>query len=538
MAKGKKRGRTTQTPLERLGDWWNKLQRKWLILGILVAVVIVCRWLLGYIADIKEVLDLCEGLPLCRPRVTPTPAPTMVPTVEPTPLPTAVPTVTPFTTPAAEAESLIILTEFDRHSNHLTLDIAGRLKNVLEDTIRTIEEGAGTAYPEIRIVVAPGRILNSEEEARRLGADYRAMIVVWGSYTDDSVHLNFTPILEMPVSIEEDTVDFAYDRAEELPLTLEAALLKGVQEELGKGTLSSLACLTIGQTLCLKERWDAAVPYLKQALASTATAKEDRTILAAAHLLLGGAYLHETTPRIDLAIYELGEALRVTSDRRMKALAHNLRGQAYIRKGIQYRDSRNPPQAILYFVRAASDFSWASLLLPEALEKAKALNKRGVAFYNLSRELNQRPGRRYNRAAIADYDLAISLLLFPGIDKGRVYRNRGLARLKEGDLAEAIEDLTQAINLFPNGMNKAGAFYRRGLARREQGDIDGALADLTQAVHMAPDYGRAHYQRGLIYWAMGNTAHALADFRDVLHLGVDPELRSKTQERVDRLRRK
>ena len=53
----------------------------------------------------------------------------------------------------------------------------------------------------------------------------------------------------------------------------------------------------------------------------------------------------------------------------------------------------------------------------------------------------------------------------------------------KGDLAGALDDLNQAIEIDPK---HAPAFGNRGLLRQTQGDLPGALADWRKALEVAP----------------------------------------------------
>ena len=84
----------------------------------------------------------------------------------------------------------------------------------------------------------------------------------------------------------------------------------------------------------------------------------------------------------------------------------------------------------------------------------------------------------------------------------RGHLRRGQARLARGRHAEAIPDLTRALELDPR---LARAWADRGIARAAQGDLRGAIEDHSRAIELEP--GRAGY------WA--NRSGARAGLRDL-----------------------
>ena len=66
--------------------------------------------------------------------------------------------------------------------------------------------------------------------------------------------------------------------------------------------------------------------------------------------------------------------------------------------------------------------------------------------------------------------------------------SRGRAHTRKGELADAIADLTRAIELDPL---LASAWANRGVARYRSGDRDGALADTSKAIELVPGLAEA-----------------------------------------------
>jgi tetratricopeptide (TPR) repeat protein len=95
------------------------------------------------------------------------------------------------------------------------------------------------------------------------------------------------------------------------------------------------------------------------------------------------------------------------------------------------------------------------------------------------------------------------------------YNNRGVAKVRKGDLASAAEDFTGALNRNPN---YADAFKNRGIARHMQGDYDAAIADFNRALRLngkSPDYYNA---RGAALFKKGEYDGAIRDFDKAIAL--------------------
>ncbi|ELU07458.1 hypothetical protein CAPTEDRAFT_131452, partial [Capitella teleta] len=68
------------------------------------------------------------------------------------------------------------------------------------------------------------------------------------------------------------------------------------------------------------------------------------------------------------------------------------------------------------------------------------------------------------------------------------YNNRGLARYRQVDFAEAIDDFTQAIKFSPH---LAAAYYNRGLIHYRLGRFSTAIEDMDRALSLQPSFESA-----------------------------------------------
>jgi tetratricopeptide (TPR) repeat protein len=123
-----------------------------------------------------------------------------------------------------------------------------------------------------------------------------------------------------------------------------------------------------------------------------------------------------------------------------------------------------------------------------------------------------------------------------GPDLGAAYYHRGAAHLSEGEIDDAIDDLSEAVRGKPDfaealfdrarALGRKGefdrsiadynevirlqpdnvdAFNNRGRAYRDEGDLDRAVADLSEAIRLNPNYVLAFGNRGLTYLVRGTT---------------------------------
>lgn len=137
------------------------------------------------------------------------------------------------------------------------------------------------------------------------------------------------------------------------------------------------------------------------------------------------------------------------------------------------------------------------------------------------------------------------------------YAERGLVRMKAGNLKGALEDYDEAIRLDPADPDY---WLNRGIIKEQSKDLNAALADYqhvitlkadyekgwlnhgnvqvklnrfteaiedyTVAITYYPEYGSAYYNRGLAYHRLGKKAEACKDLEQAKKLGskVDPKI--------------
>jgi tetratricopeptide (TPR) repeat protein len=189
----------------------------------------------------------------------------------------------------------------------------------------------------------------------------------------------------------------------------------------------------------------------------------------------------------DQAIKDYDEVLRITP----------LAADALTNRGIARLDLGDPGGALADFERAIQlNATDAGAFYNRGIAH-EALGNVEAALLDYDKTLQLQP--KYcealiNRAnilsdkgdfvgALRDYDQAIQLSP-RDVD---ALSNRGLTYLEKGDAASAIRDLGMAIAIKPS----ADCFNVRGDARRQMQDLAGALEDYNQALQLQPDFREA-----------------------------------------------
>lgn len=111
--------------------------------------------------------------------------------------------------------------------------------------------------------------------------------------------------------------------------------------------------------------------------------------------------------------------------------------------------------------------------------------------------------------ALADFDAAIR----GGLGSSNVFLNRGLTWGRSGDYDRAIADFTEAIH---RDRRNPLAYFNRGVLHAHRREEASALADFNTAIELEPTYAEAYNNRGLLYQQRGELARALADFQAAL----------------------
>lgn len=123
------------------------------------------------------------------------------------------------------------------------------------------------------------------------------------------------------------------------------------------------------------------------------------------------------------------------------------------------------------------------------------------------------------REDVGNCDTALAMENLDRRDTVATHVNRGILRLRRGDLPEAIADFDTAIALDPN---QPEAYLNKGAALMRQDDARQALGLFTMALDRntrRPEL--AHYGRGIANESLGQVEQAYADYRRASELSPE-----------------
>jgi tetratricopeptide (TPR) repeat protein len=103
------------------------------------------------------------------------------------------------------------------------------------------------------------------------------------------------------------------------------------------------------------------------------------------------------------------------------------------------------------------------------------------------------------------------------------WNNRGIARVRLGDLNGAVRDYNHALDLAPMD---AEIYFNRGNAFVAAGHYPEAIADYDRAVQLVPSYARALFNRGTAYALANQPDAARRDWLAAAALEGDPYTRA------------
>ena len=158
-----------------------------------------------------------------------------------------------------------------------------------------------------------------------------------------------------------------------------------------------------------------------------------------------------------------------------------------------------------------------SLSSPHILELA-SLSKCSVTIQNQNSEQYLRNFVQ-EKASQGDYVVAISLLdrliaLCP--NNAADYNNRGLMYFRNNQIVEALDDLSQALEINPC---LDSAYNNRANCYAAQGELSNAIADYDLALDLNPANLRAWINQGITFRELGLYDLALENFEITLIIG-------------------
>ncbi len=110
------------------------------------------------------------------------------------------------------------------------------------------------------------------------------------------------------------------------------------------------------------------------------------------------------------------------------------------------------------------------------------------------------------------------------------YHYRGIARFRMNDFDGALEDYNKALQLGQNieldvatakefGLNSSALYFNRGVVMQKKGDLQQAVQDYSQAINIDPSSAKAYYNRAIAKMALSQAEEALKDLEIASRLG-------------------
>lgn len=350
-------------------------------------------------------------------------------------------------------------------------------------------ESATEPYADVT-VKRLNQILHQRQEARKIGEQRKASIVIWGSYgkTKDMVPIsaNFE-LLNPPEYLPELGAE-----AKGKVRTAAAAELENftLQTRLSQ-EMTYLTLVTLGMSRYAVKDWDGAVSLFSAALEQT---KEPVKLLDQSEIYFARAYSHQQKRDHKQAITDYSQTIKLKPN---YALAYNNRGNAY-------SDLEQFNQAIKDYTQAIQiNQNWGDFN-PSYFGLPTAYSNRGITYSDL---------KQFDKA-IEDLNQAIKLKP----DYSNAYYNRGSVYINLQQFDQAIKDFNQAIKLKPTDSD---AYIYRGVAYRNSKQFDRAITDYTQALKLSSDYALAYNNRGNVYSDLRQFDQAIIDYTQAIQLKPD-----------------
>ena len=448
-----------------------------------------------------------------------------------------------------------------------------RLSEIVVEEIRR----ATSSYRDIEIRPV-ARAITAQEgstEARKLGQENGAAIVLWGWY-------GTTPNKAVA------TIHFEIMSPSEMSNLKSSAMMTPPVSELNNFVMqariargySYVALIVAGLARYEQRDYSGAVDRLS---AAEASGGEDESLLDPTYL-----YFHRGTAFIQLekqdlaikdldrciarrpdfsaafinravALYDKGQYVQARADADTALRLDPSSAIGYNTRGVILEEIRNDVAALQDFDKALEldpQLSWAYNNRAWIYEQRGEINRaiedydRAIA-YGSTLALENKAAARYHagefQQAISDYSAAINhdpknplFYAYRGLahaalgetapakadcdtairispNNARVHDIRGIADTQLGDFENARQDFATALTLDPNF---ARSYFDRGTMYTRLQDYDSAVKDFTSAIKLDSEFGDAYFSRGEAYQKMGKSHLAFQDFASATHHGT------------------
>jgi tetratricopeptide (TPR) repeat protein len=153
----------------------------------------------------------------------------------------------------------------------------------------------------------------------------------------------------------------------------------------------------------------------------------------------------------------------------------------------------------------------------EDYERALAIVGRALGVFLEGRWLWRRYGCvKWYAGELLDAYAALTVALDLGYPASRVFHARGQVLAELGRYDDAIEELTQALQIPRSELSEAQARRGRAFAMGMSGALEPALEEFRDAEEVMPYSGWLHYQRGLCLYQHGRTSEAMENLQRAL----------------------
>jgi tetratricopeptide (TPR) repeat protein len=330
------------------------------------------------------------------------------------------------------------------------------------------------------LIIALGSTISEQqgsEEARRLGEEHRADLVLWGR-----VAISNTDVRQI-IYLENLTQQTWLPFTGRAAYPFQAAISELDHFEFQKTRSEEMAALMLFISALARHEADDYSGVIDRLNAALALDKWPESLVSKALLFLSHAD----------ASAHLGNYQQSINDC-TKSIEINPRlSEAYNTRGISYIELKDYHKALL-------DLSQAIEIAPQY---SNYFYNRGMAYRHLG-DIQK---------SVDDFSESINL----DTARSEPYHCRGHAFLEKGDALKSIDDFTKAIKIQPNAVE----FYvDRATAYFAAGDFKNAISDYSQAIKKEPKLARAHNERGHAYEKSGEMEKAFADY--IKALDLDP----------------
>jgi len=294
------------------------------------------------------------------------------------------------------------------------------------------------------------------------------------------------------------------------PLIPESKIDLNVIPASDSGLHDTLADLQQSETYNRQGEYNLGKNRVKQALRDFNHALEINPDFVDALVNRGTAYALQN--RYNDALKNFNHALEIDSK---QAEIYNLRGEIYLLNKM--------------YDQATRDFTAAIILNPmysdAFLNRARAYAEKGMeeeAESDYNQAIKTDPEKFSDFADLGDSESLFDEDSPSTKEKAANYFQQGLENLKNEKYHEAIENLSEAINL---SSNDADLYIYRGQAYIELGQPDEATVDLNRAAMYDPLNPALYYWRAMAWKALDSPINLVADLKLSCELGYEPACR-------------